>query len=180
MISTVFTIQLRIADQTAPPTKEHTAHMSNLQISEAHRASTGAGVNQRWACACILLLAVCETAHGADAAFTRHAFTTGETKETVLAGAFLDHAEGHASVALVGPHAATDGPSVRILALADDGWAVAVEARLNPRTLFVDKAAIAGRERLVAYEHGRVSWLDPHTGTQHSFAGWPGRRPGTP
>ena len=143
--------------------------MSNLQTSEVHRASTGAGANQRWACAGILLLAVCETAHGADAAFTRHAFATGETKETVLAGAFLDHAQGHASVALVGPHTATDGPSARILALADDGWAVAVEARLNPRTLFVDKAAIAGQERLVAYAHGRVSWLDPHTGTQHAL-----------
>ena len=146
--------------------------MAKPRISEAR---AGANASRRWAIVCMLPLAFCEAAYGADATFARHEFDTGTTKETVLAGGFLGHAEGHASVALVGPNrsdagAPEDGPRVRVLALADEGWAAATEARLSPRTLFVDKAVIAGQERLVAYEHGRLRWLDPLTGQQHVLA----------
>ena len=111
------------------------------------------------------LLAACQTANGASADFQRFEFDTGTVRQTLLTGAFLDAANG-ADIALVARSDRREQPHLMILSPNDDAQPP-FEARLSPATLFVDSARIAGRERLVAYEPGRVSWFDPATGAQH-------------
>lgn len=113
------------------------------------------------------LLALFGAAHGAQ--LQRHSVVTGTTSQTLLVGRFLDGAPAHADIALVGRSAAhgaavEEAPTVRIFSLTNNGWTPTIEARLPPATLFVDSAVIAGRERLIAYEHGRLSWFEPQTG----------------
>lgn len=144
------------------------------------QAQTGSGAERhakarRWPRWLLVpaLIALVETAHGVE--FQRHGFITGETPQTLLVGRFLAGASSHADIALVGRSAGHGGtieeaPAVRIFSLTNDGWALVVEARLPPATLFVGTGAIAERERLIAYEHGRVSWFDPQTGAAHRLA----------
>lgn len=47
------------------------------------------------------------------------------------------------------------------------GWSLRAEATLPREVRFVDGVEIDGRERLVTYEEGRLSWLDPETSTLH-------------
>ena len=154
-----------------------------LPAARVRDADACFGVCRRtWRCVCVpVLLAVCRSAGGADAAFDRHDFVVGDARETVLAGSFLPGASAaermrgaFADIAIVGGRAQqADGSNavrLRFLRLTAGGWTLALEARLGPRTLFVDKANIAGRERVVAYQHGRLTWFDPETGEQRLVA----------
>jgi len=53
------------------------------------------------------------------------------------------------------------GPRLRIYAFGDGTWARSLDAALRPGVLFVDVARSGGRDRLVTYERGRLSWFDP-------------------
>ena len=99
----------------------------------------------------------------AEVAFERYEVVTGERRETVLTGAFLPGPM--ANVATVGTDETGDR-RLRIFALAEGAWKPAVEATLPSSTLLVDVAAIGGRDRLLAYERGRLNWFDPDSRTE--------------
>ena len=50
---------------------------------------------------------------------------------------------------------------VRVYELQQDSFTLALESPLRPGVLFVDLANIAGHNRMITYEPGRLSWFDP-------------------
>ena len=58
---------------------------------------------------------------------------------------------------------------LRILAFADGDWSAAVEATLRPEASFVDVARIDGRDRLIAYGDGRLTWFDLRSATERDL-----------
>ena len=99
----------------------------------------------------------------ADVAFDRYELETGQRRETVLTGAFLPGPVANLATVGAGENSAR---LLRIFAFADGAWTLAVEATLGPGTLFVDVVAIGGRDRLLAYERGRLNWFDPGSQTE--------------
>ena len=84
-------------------------------------------------------------------------------RQTVLTGFLL----GGAVADLVAIH--IDENSNRRLcmyAFDDSTWMPLWDATLRPTVLFVDVANIGGRDRLIAYESGRLNWFDPETVTE--------------
>ena len=55
---------------------------------------------------------------------------------------------------------------MRLYAFGDSTWVPLLDATLRPEVLFVDVANIAGRDRLIAYEPGRLNWFDPESATE--------------
>ncbi len=103
-------------------------------------------------------------AEPADDLFERHEVATGIAgRQTALAGFFLGG--GVAELAVV--HRDGNGdPSVRMFGLEGGAWAPVLDATLGPEVLFVDVAEIDGRDRLITYQRGRLSWLDPGSATE--------------
>ena len=99
----------------------------------------------------------------AEVSFDRYELATGQRRETVLTGAFLPGPL--ANIATVGTNE-NGGRRLRIFAFVDGAWNPAVEATLRPGTLFVDVAAMGGRDRLLTCERGRLNWFDPGSGTE--------------
>ena len=95
----------------------------------------------------------------AGALFDRHEVVTGAGgRQTVLPGFFL----GGASAELAVVHVDEDRRHrLRMYGLEDSAWTLVREAALRPEVLFVDLAEIGGRDRLITYEPGRLSWFDP-------------------
>lgn len=148
----------------------------------------------------VLILAGCALAAPAqpsDTAFERFEIVTGAATErqTVLTGFFLDRTV--AQVAVV----STDSRGARRLTLyalettGDRGraWGPVLEAKLGAGVDFVDVAAAGGRDRLITFERGRLSWFDPESsierllvevGTEysarHDHEGSPAQPPGDP
>ena len=103
------------------------------------------------------------TSIAAEVAFDSYQIVTGAQRETVLTGAFLP--DPLLNVAIVG----TDeyrNCRLRIFALADGAWQLAIESTLAPGTLFVDVIGVDGADRLLAYADGRLNWFDPASGTE--------------
>lgn len=103
----------------------------------------------------------------APVTFERHEIQLGSTRrQTVLTGDLLEGGMGELAVVHI------DGRGdrrLRIHAFGDDGWAPALDAVLRPGVLFVDVANIAGRDRLISYEPGRLNWFDPESSTEHEL-----------
>lgn len=49
-------------------------------------------------------------------------------------------------------------------------WSTTVEAVLRPEAAFVDVARIDGRDRLIAYGGGLLTWFDPESATERDLA----------
>ena len=58
---------------------------------------------------------------------------------------------------------------LRIFSFLDGDWLPAVEASLRPEVFFVDVASIDGRDRLIAYGDGRLTWFDPESATEREL-----------
>ena len=58
---------------------------------------------------------------------------------------------------------------LRIYAFGDSTWVPILDATLSPGVLFVDVANIGGRDRLIAYESGRLNWFDPESATERAL-----------
>ena len=58
---------------------------------------------------------------------------------------------------------------LRIYAFGDSTWVPILDATLRPEVLFVDVANIGGRDRLIAYESGRLNWFDPESATEREL-----------
>ena len=96
--------------------------------------------------------------------FDRHEIVTGSSEhQTVLTGHFLGGAV--ADLGVVGVDA-NDHRRLSLYAFDGDGWTQRLEVALGPQVLFVDVARIGGRDRLLTYGPGRLSWFDPASATE--------------
>ena len=89
--------------------------------------------------------------------------TVAAAHQTVLPGSFSS--DDARELAVLSVHA-NGNREVRLHRLDGSGWTQALEAALDPGTLFVDVATIAGRERLLTYRAGGVYWFDPEAATE--------------
>jgi hypothetical protein len=99
--------------------------------------------------------------------FGSHEVSIGIAKrQTVVTGFLLGGAMADLGVVNIGE----DGDHrLRIYGFDDDAWAQTLEAALSPHVTFVDVASIDGRDRLIMYEGGRLSWFDPESAISHSL-----------
>ena len=118
---------------------------------------------------CMMPVAV-QSSSGPPAAFipTRHEVVVGAAeRQTVLTG-FLS---GGSVADLAAVHVDGNGDRrLRVFSFAEGAWSAADEATLRPEVSFVDVARIEGRDRLIAYGDGRLTWFDPETGTERELA----------
>lgn len=146
------------------------------------RLTSGGGRRYRSRRASMLALRVClwgcvvpataQTGAEPPSAFVpaRHEVVLGVAERvTVVAGFF-----GEGQVAdIAALHVDGNGDrQLRLLAFADDGWQPVLETTLRSEVSFVDVANIEGRERLVAYGGGRLTWLDTD-GTERALVDVP-------
>ncbi len=100
----------------------------------------------------------------AEISFERFEVVTGLAKrQTVLTGFLLGGPVAELAVLTVGD---SGDRLLRIYAFADGARAPGLEATLGPEVEFVDVAGIDGRDRLVTFAPGRLSWFDPESGTE--------------
>ena len=103
----------------------------------------------------------------AEFTFDQYDVVIGSAKrQTVLTGFLLGGALAELAVLNIDEN---DDRRLRIYAFGDGTWAPRLEATLRPEVLFVDVANIGGRDRLVTYERGRLSWFDPESATEHQL-----------
>lgn len=58
---------------------------------------------------------------------------------------------------------------LRVLSFVDGDWSTAAQATLRAEVSFVDVAGIDGRDRLIAYGGGRLTWFDPESATERDL-----------
>ena len=87
-------------------------------------------------------------------------------RQTVLTGSLLGGAMAELAVVNIGEN---DDRRLRIYAFGDSTWGPLLDATLRPEVLFVDVANIGGRDRLIAYEPGRLNWFDPESATERAL-----------
>ncbi len=128
-------------------------------------ASRRTGNRRRSGSAALVLVALSliGVAHArAQVAFERYEIATGSAAhQTVLTGFLLG--EPMADVAVLTIDAEGER-RVRTYALDEGAWTPGREVGLRREVLFVDVATIAGRDRLITYEPGRLGVLDLETG----------------
>ena len=97
----------------------------------------------------------------------RHEVVVGAAERlTVLTGFLLDGPVAN----LAALHIDGDGDRrLRIFSFLDGDWSPAVEATLRRDVSFVDIANIDGRDRLIAYGGGRLTWFDPASGEEREL-----------
>ncbi len=100
--------------------------------------------------------------------FDRYEIVTGITKrQSVLTGFLLDGPIAELAVLHINEN---DDHRLRIYAFSGDTWTPKHDVSLRPEVLFVDVASIDGRDRLIMYERGYISWLDPESATERPLA----------
>ena len=87
-------------------------------------------------------------------------------RQTVLTGFLLGGAIADLAVVNIDEN---DDRRLRIYAFGDSTWVPRFGATLRPQVLFVDVANIGGRDRLIAYEPGRLNWFDPESATERAL-----------
>ena len=87
-------------------------------------------------------------------------------RQTVLTGFLLGGAMADLAVVNIDDN---DDRRLRIYAFGDSTWVPILGATLRPQVLFVDVANIGGRDRLIAYERGRLNWFDPELATEREL-----------
>ncbi len=98
----------------------------------------------------------------------RHEVVIGpaERRAAVLSG-FLTGA-GAADLVTV-QESAGGARLLRVFSFVDGAWRPALEASLRSEVAFVDVANLDGRERLIVYGAGRLSWFDVETGREQAL-----------
>ena len=100
--------------------------------------------------------------------FERYEVAIGAAeRQTVLTGFFSGGSVADLAAVSI------DGSGDRhllIFASVDGEWGPATEATLRPDVSFVDVANIDGRDRLIAYGDGRLTWFDPVSATERELA----------
>ena len=99
--------------------------------------------------------------------FEQYEVVTGSAeRQTVLTGFLLGGAVAELAVLNFDEN---DEGRLRIYAFEGGTWVSRLEAALGPEVRFVDVANIGGRDRLVTYERGRLSWFDPASAIQRAL-----------
>ena len=99
--------------------------------------------------------------------FKQYEVVTGSAqRQTVLTGFLLGSAWAELAVLNIEDNGHR---RLRIYEFGDGAWAPRLEATLGPEVLFVDVANIGGRDRLVAYQPGRLNWFDPESATESAL-----------
>ncbi|MCY3970960.1 MAG: FG-GAP and VCBS repeat-containing protein [Acidobacteria bacterium] len=101
-------------------------------------------------------------------AFERYDVVTGAPeRQTVLTGFLVG---GSVADLAVVDSVEPDDRRLRILTFTGGDWVPDVETTLRSETSFVDVAGIDGRDRLVIYGGGRLTWFDPESETERELA----------
>ena len=87
-------------------------------------------------------------------------------RQTVLTGFLLGGAVADLAVVNVDENG---DRRLFMYAFGDSTWVPLLDAMLRPAVLFVDVANIGGRDRLIAYESGRLNWFDPESATERAL-----------
>ena len=87
-------------------------------------------------------------------------------RQAVLTGFLLGGAMAELAVVNIDEN---DDHRLRVYAFGDSTWEPLLDATLCPEVLFVDVANIGGRDRLIAYEPGRLNWFDPESATERTL-----------
>lgn len=99
--------------------------------------------------------------------FQRYEALTGSAPDqTVLTGFLLDSPTANLVVLHIDEN---DDRRLRVYELEAGLWILAQESILRSRVQFVDMADIGGRDRLLTYEPGRLSWFDPDSATERTL-----------
>ena len=88
-------------------------------------------------------------------------------RQTILTGFLVGGSVADLAVVHIDEN---DDRRLRIFTFTDGDWAPEVDTTLRPEASFVDVANIDGRDRLIAYGDGRLTWFDPETGTERELA----------
>lgn len=97
---------------------------------------------------------------------TYEVVTDSAERQTVLTGFLFDGRVADLAVLSVD---AEDRRRLRVHAFADSAWGPVLDVTLRPGVWFADIANIAGRDRLVTFEPGRLNWFDPERGTENAL-----------
>ncbi len=101
-------------------------------------------------------------------AFERYEVVIGAAeRQTILTGFLMGGSVADLAVVHIDEN---DDRRLRIFTFTDGDWAPEVDTTLRPEASFVDVANIDGRDRLIAYGDGRLTWFDPETGTERELA----------
>ena len=114
-----------------------------------------------------VFLAIFASPAAAEFTFDQYEVVIGSTeRQTVLTGFLL----GGAVADLAVVHIDENGDRrLCIYAFGDSTWVPLLDATLRPAVLFVDVVNIGGRDRLIAYEPGRLNWFDPESATERAL-----------
>ena len=103
----------------------------------------------------------------AEITFAQYEVVIGAAeRQSVLTGFLLGGAIADLAVVNIDDN---DDRRLHIYAFSDGTWASLLDATLRPEVLFVDVANIGGRDRLIAYEPGRLNWFDPESATERAL-----------
>ena len=96
--------------------------------------------------------------------FGQHEVVTGAAKhQTVLVGFFLGSDFAELAVINIKKN---KNRHLHIYAFSEGTWFPKLDAMLCPEVLFVDVMNIGGRDRLITYKQGRLSWFDPEASVE--------------
>ena len=100
-------------------------------------------------------------------AFERHEVAIGAAERLTVLTGFLS---GGSVADLAAVYLDGNGDRrLRVFSFAEGDWSAAAEATLRPEVTFVDVARIDGRDRLIAYGDGRLTWFDPESATERDL-----------
>ncbi len=98
---------------------------------------------------------------------SRHELSVGVAERLTVLTGFLT---GRPVADLVAVYLDGDGERrLRVFSFVDGDWSTAAEATLRADVSFVDVAGIDGRDRLIAYGGGRLTWFDPESATERDL-----------
>lgn len=99
--------------------------------------------------------------------FEQYEVVTGSAnRQTVLTGFLLDDAMAELAIVYIDEN---KGRRLDIYTFEGGTWVPTLDTALRPDVLFVDVACIGGRDRLITYAPGRLSWFDPGSASEHEL-----------
>ncbi len=103
--------------------------------------------------------------------FEQHEVAIGTRKhQTVLTGFLLGGDRAELAVASIDEN---NNRQLHIYGFDNNAWRLRLDTILPTEVLFVDVANIAGRDRLITYQHSRLNWLDLKAETAHMLVSVP-------
>jgi len=106
-------------------------------------------------------------AQSTDDLFEQHEFVTDiSNRQTIVTGFFLDTATAELAVVYIDD---SNNPHSKMYGFEGDSWMSLRDDTLSSEIQFVDVANIGGRDRLITYKPGLLSWFDPATATEREL-----------